>query len=195
MFDISQKLEDKLVLNGVEYQLFLSFDNVLKLFTMWRDESIPVEIKPSLALSMLTKEDVFRDIDPMKALGIYSEIFDRYINITKSADEEVRYDIEGNIMPNKPKKGEKKADKPLYSLKYDGEYIFASFMQAYKIDLIEAQGKLHWKKFNALLAGLPEGTKLIEIMKIRAWKPSKGESSKEKQRMRDLQEEYALPNE
>ncbi len=47
-------------------------------------------------------------------------------------------------------------------------------MQAYNIDLIEEQGKLHWKKFNALLSGLPDGTKFVEVMKIRAWKPSKG---------------------
>jgi Bacteriophage Gp15 protein len=67
-------------------------------------------------------------------------------------------------------------------------------MQAYHIDLIEEQGKLHWSKFNALLAGLPDGTKLIEVMKIRAWKPQKGDSAKEKQRMRALQEEYALPD-
>nr|DAJ16445.1 MAG TPA: hypothetical protein [Siphoviridae sp. ct6ap5] len=62
------------------------------------------------------------------------------------------------------------------------------------MDLIEEQGKLHWKKFNALLSGLPDGTKFVEVMKIRAWKPSKGDSSQEKQRMRKLQEEYALPD-
>ena len=67
-------------------------------------------------------------------------------------------------------------------------------MQAYQIDLIEEQGRLHWQKFNALLAGLPDGTKFVEVMKIRAWKPQKGEDAKEKQRMRKLQEEYALPD-
>ena len=97
-------------------------------------------------------------------------------------------------MPKKTKDAQDYDDKPLFNIKYDGEYIFSSFMQAYNIDLIEQQGKLHWQKFNALLSGLPDGTKFVEVMKIRAWKPSKGESSKEKQKMRELQEQYALPN-
>ena len=54
-------------------------------------------------------------------------------------------------------------------MKHDGAYIFASFMQAYRIDLIEEIGKLHWKKFNALIVGLPEGTKFVEVIKIRSY--------------------------
>ena len=67
-------------------------------------------------------------------------------------------------------------------------------MQAYHIDWIEEQGRFHWQKFNALLSGLPDGTKFVEVMKIRAWKPSKSDTPKEIRRMRELQEEYALPN-
>ena len=76
--------------------------------------------------------------------------------------------MEDNPLPQKPNNDSDKDDKPLFSIKYDGEYIFASFMQAYQMDLIEEQGKLHWKKFNALLSGLPDGTKFVEVMKIRA---------------------------
>lgn len=49
----------------------------------------------------------------------------------------------------------------------DGAYIYAAFMQAYGIDLVEERGWLHWWKFNALLQGLPSGTKFSEIVKIR----------------------------
>ncbi|SFC83289.1 Bacteriophage Gp15 protein [Streptococcus gallolyticus] len=194
MFDISKKTDDRLVLNGKEYQLFLSFDNVLKVFDMWSDDCYPVQIKPQLALVKLTHDADFKAMDFETALEVYIQVFDDYIKSVKANDEVDRYDLEGNVLPKRQRETDED-DKPLYSLKYDGEYIFSSFMQAYHIDLIEEQGKLHWQKFNALLSGLPDGTKLVEVMKIRAWKPQKGDSSKEKQRMYELQEEYALPEE
>ena len=194
MFDISKKMDDKLVLNDKEYQLLLSFDRVLWIFDMWGKGHIPVELKPKLALAKLTDDVSFKDMDTRQALAIYADIFEKHIQVTRAIDEVDRYDIEGNVLPKKTKDAQDYDDKPLFNIKYDGEYIFSSFMQAYNIDLIEQQGKLHWQKFNALLSGLLDGTKFVEVMKIRAWKPSKGESSKEKQKMRELQEQYALPN-
>ncbi|HES3276607.1 Gp15 family bacteriophage protein [Streptococcus dysgalactiae] len=194
MFDISKKMEDKLVLGDKEYQLFLSFDRVLRVFDMWQNEDVPDGIKPQLALSMLTKAEDFQYLDVETAFEIYQEVFKRHIKVVKPIDEVDRYDIEGNLLPKKSQTADSD-EKPLMVIKYDGEYIFASFLQAYQMDLIEMQGKLHWKKFNALLFGLPEGTKMVEVMKIRAWKPSSNDSQKERQTMRELQEQYALPKE
>ena len=188
MFDISKKMDDRLVLNDKEYQLFLSFDRVLWCFDMWGKEHIPPHLKPKLALAKLTNDESFKDVAPVEAMAAYQEVF------VKASDEVDRYDIEGNVLPKRPKDDPENDEKPLFNIKYDGEYIFSSFMQAYHIDLIEEQGRLHWQKFNALLSGLPDGTKFVEVMKIRAWRPSKGDTPKEIRRMRDLQEEYALPN-
>ncbi|MGT2657552.1 Gp15 family bacteriophage protein, partial [Streptococcus varani] len=71
--------------------------------------------------------------------------------------------------------------------------IYSSFMQAYGLDLIDAQNTLHWKKFNALLNGLPSDTKFAEVLKIRSYKPQKGDSKKYKESMKQLKKEYALP--
>lgn len=80
-----------------------------------------------------------------------------------------------------------------YSLKHDAEYIYASFMQAYGIDLIEQQGKLHWFKFQALLSGLPKDTKFCEIVSIRQWKkPNKNDT--EAKQMAKLKDYYKLPD-
>lgn len=49
----------------------------------------------------------------------------------------------------------------------DANAIYASFLQAYGIDLIEERGRLDWRKFVALLAGLPEQTQMAQIIKIR----------------------------
>lgn len=52
----------------------------------------------------------------------------------------------------------------------DGEYILASFMQAYHIDLTQCD--MHWHMFKALFVGLPDDTKISQIMNMRSWKKS-----------------------
>lgn len=52
----------------------------------------------------------------------------------------------------------------------DAELILAAFRQAYGIDLFREQGRLHWLEFIALLNSIPQGTRLSEIMEIRACK-------------------------
>ena len=49
----------------------------------------------------------------------------------------------------------------------DADAIYASFRQAYGIDLIEERGRLDWRKFIALLAGLPQQTLMAQIVQIR----------------------------
>lgn len=194
MLDISRKLVDELVLEieGEEqiFPLLLSFDRVLKLFEMWGDEEIPEIMRPLLALKILTGVS-FENLTVDEAMEIVRAVFEEHIQ-TRKVDDEVEYDLAGNVIKttsaNEP-------HKRLYNLKYDGDYVFASFMQAYRIDLIEEIGRLHWKKFNALLVGLPEGTKFVEVLKIRSYEPQKGDSSEYIQKMRELQKEFRLPDE
>ena len=49
----------------------------------------------------------------------------------------------------------------------DSSLIYAAFYQAYGMDLVEQQGKLHWWKFSSLLNGLPSDTRFSEIVSIR----------------------------
>lgn len=53
----------------------------------------------------------------------------------------------------------------------DGEYIIASFMQDYGIDLTEVD--MHWHKFKALFAGLSDDTKIKQIMSMRSYRKNK----------------------
>ena len=52
----------------------------------------------------------------------------------------------------------------------DSEYIYASFMAEYGIDLCDV--KLHWWKFKALLIGLNDESKLKQIMSMRTYTKS-----------------------
>lgn len=48
----------------------------------------------------------------------------------------------------------------------DADLIRAAFRQEYGINLYRE--KLHWVEFSALLAGLPEGSRYVEVLGIRA---------------------------
>ena len=207
MLDLSRKLTDKLVIDDKEYALDLSFDNVLKLFEMMRDEDIPEYVKPHFAIRMLisqclegeTREekaksfnDAFENYSIEEMSKIFKSLFEEHIGLSNVEDNHVEYDLAGN--PMKTTASDEPKEKAPYDIRYDGDYIYASFLQAYGIDLFDVQGKLHWKKFNALLSGLPEGTKFMEVVKIRKWKPQKGDSAEYKEEMRKLQKDYALPN-
>lgn len=195
MLDLSRKLTDELIIGDETYQLNLCFDNILKLFAMWRDEEVPEMVKPHFALRMLVgpdfKSSILSQLSVEEAMAVFVKIFEEHIQLKETKNISVEYDLAGNAM--KRSQSEDGKQEPSYNLELDGDYIFASFLQAYSIDLFEVQGKLHWKKFNALLAGLPEGTKFVEVIKIRKYKPQKGESQEYISEMRRLQKEYVLP--
>lgn len=192
MLDLSRKLTDKLVIDDKEYALDLSFNNVLKLFEMWRDEDVPEFVKPHFGIRILTGETL-EDFTVEEMSEVFNEVFEEHISLSTVEDNHVEYDLAGNPMKTTASNG--KQEQAPYDIRYDGDYIYASFLQAYGIDLFDVQGKLHWKKFNALLSGLPEGTKFMEVIKIRKWKPQKGDSAEYKEEMRRLQKDYALPYE
>lgn len=208
MIDLSRKLTDKLVIDDKEYALDLSFDNVLKMFEMMRDDDIPEYIKPHFAIRMLiskslagtTREEKaesfnndFENYSIEEMSKVFKSVFEEHISLSDVKDNHVEYDLAGN--PMKTTASDDTKQRAPYDIRYDGDYIYSSFLQAYGIDLFDVQGKLHWKKFNALLSGLPEGTKFMEVIKIRKWKPQKGDSAEYKEEMRRLQKDYALPYE
>lgn len=192
MLDLSRKLTDKLVIDDKEYALNLSFDNILRLFEMWRDEDVPEFVKPHFGIRILTGETL-EDFTVEEMSEVFNEVFEEHISLSTVEDNHVEYDLAGN--PMKTTASNSGQEKAPYDIRYDGDYIYASFLQAYGIDLFDVQGELHWKKFNALLSGLPEGTKFMEVIKIRKWKAQKGDSAEYKEEMRRLQKDYALPYE
>ena len=78
------------------------------------------------------------------------------------------YDRHGNPMPVAK---DEEDDIRLIDFEVDAQEIYASFVQAYNINLFEAQGRLTWPEFIALLNGMPEGTAVSQLVEIRSWKP------------------------
>ena len=77
----------------------------------------------------------------------------------------------------------------LLDLDIDADYVYAAFQQAYGIDLTEAD--MHWHKVSALLAAVPQGTTLTDIIGYRSYKgSSKDPLHKEHMKLKGM---WALP--
>ena len=192
MLDLSRKLTDELVLGDDVYPMNIAFNKVLKMVELINDDDIDELYKPFLAIQILTGVDFTQAL----TTAVFKMIFEEHIRIIPAKDTAPVLDLVGNPIKSKIRsRSQSEGGDRLFSLKYDAEYIYSSFLQAYGIDLIDAQNSLHWKKFNALLNGLPSDTKFAEVLKIRAYKPQKGDSKKYKESMKKLKKEYALPKE
>ena len=184
------RLNDPLVtsieFDGKELPIDLTFDNVLDVFDILEDSDLFPEEKVNMCLELLISdfEKIFQGSSEQQFL-LFNYILENYISVGNS--DGVETDRLGNPMPNAVK------EKKTISLVHDAKYIYASFRQI-GINLFEEQGRMMWEEFQALLESLPDDTILARIIQIRTWEPSKGESAKEKERMRKLQQKYALPD-
>lgn len=92
--------------------------------------------------------------------------------------------------PNATPRGSRGGGPRTIDLVLDGEYVVAAFQQAYGIDL--TTGDMHWHRFKALLNGLPEDTRLSQIMGFRAYRKPPGQRDSDAY-MRERQREWRLP--
>src|SRR5690625_1953159 len=183
--NLAYPITDTAEIDGVAYEVDMSFDNILRLFDMLEDKTLLDVQKVNLGLIMLIGDELEK-YDAEEKAKIFVELFKSVIG--EDAQRKQRVDIAGNPMPEIADD-----DKKTHDLAQDAEYIYASFMHTYRIDLYEQQGKLHWKKFKALLNGLGEDTIFSRIVGIRtADLPTGKGTSKERERLRKLKRQYAL---
>lgn len=182
---LNDPLTTEIEFKGVTYPLDLSFDNVLDVLDVIGDKSLMVWEKLELALGLLVGDTNLRFDEQAE---LWELILTNHIQLGKQ--QKTVYDLEGNPMPIATSKNNEKD----IDLAQDAKYIYASFRQI-GINLFEEQGKLSWEEFQAILESLPDDAILPRIVQIRQWTPQKGESAKEKERMRELQAKYALDEE
>lgn len=184
MFTLTDKPIEQIQINGRKYDVDMSFDNILRLIDMLDDNELSDAIQIITGIQMLfgTQLDM--------PLAEQAEAFNEaYLSLIGAEQKEVEYDILGNPMPTQAD-GDNEV---WYDFKQDAKYIYASFMQDYGIDLIEQQGKLHWYKFQALLAGLSEDTKFKKVLEIRQMELPTGKGSgKQRKAIEELKKAYEL---
>lgn len=185
MFTLTDILPHTVEINGFEHHIDLSFDNVLSVIDLLNDKDINDLEQITTGLYMLL--GVHFEYPLQEQADIFVMLFDTFINNEQTDD--VEYDLEGNPMP----KAQEEDNEDLYDIKQDAQYIYASFLQCYNIDLFEQQGKLHWWKFKALLSGLSEDTKFKKVLEIRQMElPSGKGASKQREAIKKIKRAYAL---
>lgn len=168
--------DERVGYKGKTYRTNTSYDTVLLLQKLYDEENLDAGEKINQALKMLTR-NTFKIwlLTDMEKAELLKKITEEKINL-----------------PPRPRVGRQQK---LMDFEADSEYIYASFQQAYGIDLLKERGKLSWKQFCELLDGLPEKTKLREVMWIRAMEvpePTRY-NQKERQNIMELKAFYALP--
>lgn len=154
-----------------------AFDVVLEIQNLYRESELTDFEKINCALKMLVKNDWnLKKYTPTEKISLLEEIYKKCINVKKRPQT-------------------KKSVLPVLDFEEDGDYIYASFMQEYGIDLIDQQGKLPWRKFLWLFNGLGADTKIKQVMHIRGMEIPQfnGKNQKQIQEIQELKSYYALP--
>lgn len=186
---LQYRLEDTVEVDGIDYELDTSFDAVLRAIDCLGDDTLRSLTRLHTCFRILFKDesilDKFAHYDGSQKSEIIDSILKNYIGGDEEDSKE--YDILGNVIEKSST-----TDSPkLMDFNADADLIYSAFMQTYRIDLIDEQGKLSWYKFKALLNSLPEDTEFMKIVQIRAWKPSH-DKKKYSEQMRELQKKYKL---
>ena len=164
-----------LIFQGRRYKLDLAYDTVLNVQRMFQEKKLDDSdmLIEALKIFHVPKRDL-RLLTWQARSDLLQAIYEEKIQTW-----------------SRPRVGKQQK---LFDFEEDGEYIYASFMQDYGIDLIEEQGRLPWNRFIALFQGLGADTKIKEVMRYRGMeipKPNKS-NQKEIQEIMELKTYYAL---
>lgn len=154
-----------------------AFDTVLEIQKLYLEDSLTDYEKAEQALNMLVRNKWnLRLYDPGEKIKLFEDICKRHIETKK------RHQTKKNPVP-------------VLDFEEDGDYIYSSFMQDYRIDLIDEQGRLPWKKFLYLFNGLSQDTKIKYVMHIRSMEIPQfnGKNADQIQKINELKSYYALP--
>lgn len=174
---LTDSFDDAIYFNGREIKVRVFFDVVLRAIDLVNDEIFSNAEKWEMLADMFAEDPA--DIEGLRLYektAFVQAVLDNFVSEDKADGQE------GS--------SESETQEKYYDLNQDADYIYASFLFDYNMDLIEQQGKLHWKKFKALLNGLSDKTKFREVVGIRMRKlPKNAEERKELQKLKRL---YAL---
>lgn len=150
---------------------------------------INTDFRISLKFEMLIQSDIPDKDKIKKALKLY------YPKIPKNIERAVERIVEfysGNSEKNDSKsQSSGRKIQPVYSFRYDSDYIYSAFLQVYNIDLTAV--KMHWYKFRALFKSLPEYCEIVKIIGYRAMPITSDMSKKQREHYQKLKKIYALP--
>ncbi|MFD0953024.1 Gp15 family bacteriophage protein [Virgibacillus natechei] len=176
---LTEFIEDKFKYGRCVLHVDMAYDNILRLFDLFRDDSFNQYDQIDIGLEMLLHDyDKIEDLALDKKYELFKFILLEFIDIDLDKPQE--------------QSGEKQ--EKIYDFDIDADRIYASFLMDYKIDLMDLQGELHWKKFFALFEGLSSETPFQKVVGYRTAKAPKETKHNKEQRnnIKKLKQKYAL---
>ena len=140
---LTDSLPDSIDLDGRRLELYTATTTASQRRTMTAADAIPEAIRVSCVIEATIKES--GEITP----SMYVDAFSAILRFLKG------YRVEG-----------RRSSEQLLSYSQDHALIVASFRQAYGMDIEDIQ-RTHWWEFQALLSGLPEDTRLSQVIALR----------------------------
>ena len=186
MISLTNELEHSIVIGNRIVEVDFTFDVVLKWYELLEDDSINDIEKTLIGFKIFIGETSEYDeqevVEAMQSIGDYLSQ-SAYGNFN---DEGIEPEFE--VEPEPPTK--------YYSYTKDAESIYASFLFDYNIDLVDAQGVMHWDKFKALFNNLSDKSPFQRIVSIRQTDPNEyKDDPKAMQKIIEAQEFYRLEDE
>lgn len=124
------------------------------------------------------------------ALKLYYPVIPK--NIDEAIEKILWFYRCGKDVTNSKGNGKCKTVTQIYSFEHDDDYIYAAFMDQYKIDLQDIE-YLHWWKFKAMFNSFKEDIKIVKIMEYRSVDLSKIKDKDQKAYYRKMKELYKIP--
>ncbi|PCK17718.1 hypothetical protein CEY02_19520 [Bacillus pumilus] len=177
---LTDSFDDVVVLNGKEIPVDVSFDVVLRAFELGEDETYHNAEKWDIMAEMFAANH-----EDYEQMSLHEKVIFAQAVIQNFIGEEKEEQTEDEEQ-------ETAFQEKYYDFNQDANFIYASFLFDYNIDLIDQQGRLHWRKFKALLNGLSEKTKFREVVGIRTQKITRDMSRDQVENLRRLKRVYAL---
>lgn len=170
-------LPETITVDGVEYFADTDFRTMIIFEKIIMDESLDARTRIDMTVDL-----VLTTSQPAEKASAMDGIIYLY-SCGKPSERQSGAAQNGNVILR---------PKMIYDFEHDAPYIYGAFMSQYGIDL-NSVDYLHWWKFQALFRSLSSDNRIVEIMEYRATDVTKIKSDEERQRIRELQQIYALP--
>lgn len=167
------KLPCSVIVDNIDTEIVSDFRMSILFEQLMKDNSVNDDVKIELALNLyFPKQYIINTVDAVnKIIWFYSSGKDIKESSGKSNSSNKHLNI--------------------YDFEQDADYIYAAFMEQYKIDLADID-YLHWWKFKSLFYGLNKDIQLSKIMFYRSVELTDDMTKNERKFYRDMKRLYAL---
>nr|DAN65714.1 MAG TPA: hypothetical protein [Caudoviricetes sp.] len=165
------KLPCSVIVDNIDTEIVSDFRTSILFEQLMKDNSVNDDVKIELALNLyFPNQYIINTVDAVnKIIWFYSGGKDIKESSGKSNSSNIN----------------------IYDFEQDADYIYAAFMEQYKIDLADID-YLHWWKFKSLFYGLNKDIQLSKIMFYRSVELTDDMTKNERKFYRDMKRLYAL---